>query len=76
MIRFNKKAAATGDAEGRLNAAAKETEEKSGGNVQMSLLSAGQNPVINSLKALDIDTLTPIEAMNALYELKKQAESL
>ncbi len=70
------KAAATGDAEGRLNAAAKETEEKSGGNVQMSLLSAGQNPVINSLKALDIDTLTPIEAMNALYELKKQAESL
>ena len=42
----------------------------------MSLLSTGQNPVINSLKALDIDTLTPIEAMNALYELKKQAESL
>ena len=42
----------------------------------MSLMSGEQNPVIKILKALDIDTLTPIEAMNALYELKKQAESV
>ena len=42
----------------------------------MSLMSGEQNPVIKNLKALDIDTLTPIEAMNTLYELKKQAESV
>lgn len=53
---------------------AKDETENEG--VQMSLMSGEQNPVIKILKALDIDTLTPIEAMNALYELKKQAESV
>ena len=39
-------------------------------DMQMSLLSSTQSPVIDKLKEADLNTLTPIEAMNLLYELK------
>ncbi|MCI8649228.1 MAG: DNA mismatch repair protein MutS [Anaerotruncus sp.] len=38
---------------------------------QMSLLSAVSSEVEQALKKVDVDTLTPIEAMNCLYELKR-----
>ena len=38
---------------------------------QMSLLAAAQSPVIEKLQNVDLNTLTPIESMNLLYELKK-----
>ena len=38
--------------------------------MQLSLLGTVQSPVIDKLKAADLNTLTPIEAMNLLYELK------
>ncbi len=47
-----------------------ETEQDSG---QLSLLGGADNPVITRLKALDVNTLTPIEAMQILYELSKEA---
>lgn len=37
---------------------------------QLSLLTAAQSPVIERLQGVDLNTLTPIEAMNLLYELK------
>jgi len=37
---------------------------------QISLLSITDSPVIEKLKAIDLNTLTPIEALNALYQLK------
>ncbi len=37
---------------------------------QLSLMNTAQSPLIDKLKAADINTLTPIEAMNLLYELK------
>ena len=37
---------------------------------QLSLLAAAQSPVIERLQGVDLNTLTPIEAMNLLYELK------
>ena len=37
---------------------------------QLSLLGAAQSPVIDKIKSVDLNTLTPIEAMNLLYELK------
>ena len=37
---------------------------------QLSLISAAQSPVIEKLEGVDLNTLTPIEAMNLLYELK------
>lgn len=39
-------------------------------NMQLSLIGAAESPVVERLKNTDINTLTPIEAMNLLYELK------
>lgn len=40
-------------------------------DAQLSLMTAAQSPVLEKLQETDINTLTPIEAMNLLYELKK-----
>lgn len=37
---------------------------------QLSLLGVAQSPVVDKIKNVDLNTLTPIEAMNLLYELK------
>ena len=39
-------------------------------DMQLSLIGSAESPVIEKLKDTDINTLTPIEAMNLLYELK------
>ena len=44
--------------------------------MQISFTSSAGNEVVEKLKAIDINTLTPIEAMQMLYELKKQADTL
>jgi DNA mismatch repair protein MutS len=41
--------------------------------MQMTLFSAEQHPLIEELKKLAIDELTPIEAISKLYELQKRA---
>ena len=38
--------------------------------MQLSLLDTASNAVTDKLKSVDVNTLTPIEAMNLLYELK------
>ncbi|MDY2856591.1 MAG: DNA mismatch repair protein MutS, partial [Oscillospiraceae bacterium] len=44
---------------------------------QLSLLgSVADNEIISQLKETDLNTLTPIEAMNILYKLKAKAEQL
>ncbi len=45
--------------------------EASADNAQLSLMSASESPVIEKMREIDLNTLTPIEAMNLLYELKK-----
>jgi len=42
--------------------------------VQMSFLTPETHPLIDAIKALDVDSMTPLEALNTLYKLKKQAE--
>jgi len=39
---------------------------------QISLLDVGGNEIVDILKNTDLNTLTPIEAMNLLFELKKK----
>ncbi len=39
-------------------------------DMQLSFMNTVQSPVIDKLKTVDVNTLTPIEAMNMLYELK------
>ncbi len=40
---------------------------------QMTLFSAEQHPLIEEIKQLVIDELTPIEAIGKLYELQQKA---
>lgn len=51
----------------RIEVRAVETEEEP----QVSMLDLGSNQVAERLRAMQVETMTPIEAMNALYELKK-----
>jgi len=39
----------------------------------MSFLAPETHPLIDEIKALDVDSLSPLEALNKLYELKQQA---
>jgi DNA mismatch repair protein MutS len=41
---------------------------------QMTLLAAEANPLLEELKTLAIDELTPIEAISKLYELQQKAK--
>ena len=43
--------------------------------LQLSFSDFGLNEIIQSLKETSLDTLTPIEAMNLLYELKKKVDA-
>lgn len=43
---------------------------------QFSLESVNADAIYNELKAIDVDTLTPIEAMKILYDLSDKAKSL
>ncbi len=43
---------------------------------QITLANLDENKVIERLRNLSVDTMTPIEAMNALYELKKMLLNL
>jgi len=41
--------------------------------VQMSFLPPETNPLLEEIKQLDVDSLSPLEALNKLYELKQRA---
>ncbi|MBE7471539.1 MAG: DNA mismatch repair protein MutS [Anaerolineales bacterium] len=43
------------------------------GGVQMSFLGPETHPLIEEIKALEVDQLSPLEALNKLYELKQKA---
>ncbi len=48
------------------------TEEEDG---QLSLIPTADNDLVRRLKELDVNVLTPIEAMQVLYELNREAQS-
>lgn len=58
-----------------LNAVAAKADEEED-SMQISFASAKGDEIVNSLKSLDVTTLTPIEAMNYLYELAEKAKEL
>ena len=41
---------------------------------QISFTSHASDEILDELKALDVNTFTPIEAMNYLYDLSKRAK--
>ncbi len=42
---------------------------------QLSFAPAEENPVVEAIKAVDVTTLTPIEALNKLYELQNMVKN-
>ena len=45
-------------------------------SIQYNFAANGKNEIIEILKTIDVNTLTPIEAMQTLYDLKKKSEEL
>ncbi|MBQ8574668.1 MAG: DNA mismatch repair protein MutS [Clostridia bacterium] len=45
-------------------------------DMQLSFVSNAGGEIVDKLKAVDVNTLTPIEALQMLYELKKEAERI
>ncbi len=45
-------------------------------DLQLSFSSGTKENILNKLKNIDVNTLTPIEAMTVLFELQKEAESI
>jgi DNA mismatch repair protein MutS len=41
--------------------------------VQLSFLGSETHPLLEEIKTLDVDSLSPLEALNKLYELKQKA---
>lgn len=58
-----------------LNAVAAKADEEED-SMQISFASAKGDAIVDSLKNLDVTTLTPIEAMNYLYEIAEKAKEL
>ena len=52
----------------------KETAERDPGEFNLSLLDIERDEVIEKIKKTDLNTLTPIEAMNLIFEWKKSLE--
>ena len=44
--------------------------------LQLSFSSGEKEQIIEKLKNIDVNTLTPIEAMTVLFELQKSAENI
>ena len=54
------------------NGAPRRAPEPAAEDSQVSLASIGENEVLEQLRRTQVDTLTPIEALTLLYELKKK----
>jgi hypothetical protein len=44
--------------------------------MQLSFSSSGKENFIEKVKNIDVNTLTPIEALTKLFELQKEAENI
>ncbi len=58
--------------DGRVALKAKPNTVRTEENMQMQMFSGVNDAVTEELKALDVNTLTPIEALQKLYEIKKR----
>lgn len=50
--------------------------EEEENDIQYNFTANGKNEILEILKTVDVNTLTPIEAMQTLYDLKKKAQEL
>ena len=59
-----------------INTEQQKKEQQFEQTMQLSLEETLGQQIVNELKKINLDTLTPIESMNILYKLKKETESL
>ncbi len=59
-----------------LGSAPKVTVEEEPEEMQLSFSSSGKESFIEKVKNIDVNTLTPIEALTKLFELQKEAENI
>ncbi len=59
-----------------INFSADNSVEEDEEEIQYNFSTNGKNEIIEALKAIDVNTITPIEAMQTLYDLKKKSEEL
>ncbi len=52
------------------------TEQVEEDEIQLSFTSSASDSIIEKLKTIDVNTLTPIEAMTVLFELQKDAKNI
>jgi DNA mismatch repair protein MutS len=52
----------------------KKAQTKADDSMQLSLMPSEESKVMDKLKKLDVNTLTPIECMNELFELSRLAK--
>ena len=58
----------------KIAAESKENAEESG--KQIDMFSVGENQMIDEISKLDVMTMTPIEALQKLFELQKKARGM
>ncbi len=56
-----------------MNTQKSEPKKSKEANVVQTMLVFDDHPIIDELKALDLDSLTPLQAINLLAELKEKA---
>lgn len=64
------------ESEGKPEEACRPAATQPQGDGQIDFFSNAGGKIVDRLKTVDVDTLTPIEAMNLLYELAKEAKEL
>ncbi len=50
------------------------TAQSSAEDMQLSFMASNNDALLNEIRAIDVNTLTPIEALTKLYELKKKLD--
>ena len=76
MVKACKNSAEFVKADGKLFEGFTEEEEPTDDEIQFNFKAKSTDEILELLKATDVNTLTPIEAMQTLYDLKKKAEEI
>ena len=76
VVENAKKILNTLEAQERVSLTTEVTEIEQDDEMQLSFTSGGTASIVERLRNIDVNTLTPIEAMTVLFELQKEAENI
>ena len=76
VVENAKKILATLESQTPVNMTQRFVEQAQEDEMQLSFTSSASDSIIEKLKTIDVNTLTPIEAMTVLFELQKDAKNI